>query len=306
MFLVMLLNALWASTFTIGKFALEFIPPILYVAVRMILAGVILLGYQYLFNRSQWKFNRQDLWAFFQISIYFMYFAFVTEFWALQDVTAAKACLLFNLSPFMTAIFAHFMLSEKITRRQLLGLVIGFIGFAPIIISQSGAEATAVHFGVFSVPEILLIASVIFSSYGWILIKRLIVLRKYSTVMVNGISMLIGGIASLITSLLIEGKPHYYIASVGHFGFSPAQYSFLMATIYMVLTILVAHIICFNLQSDLMRYYSVTFITFTGFTAPLFAAFFDWLFFGIIASTAFFITVAFVITGLYLYYQDEF
>jgi len=298
MFLVFVLYMLWASTFILGKIILEYMPPILFVATRMGIAGTLLLGYQYFFNRSQWRFEWKDIGLFAQISIFFMYIGFITEYWALQYVTAAKACLLFNLSPFVTALLAYFLLSDRLTRKQWLGLLIGFLGFVPIILQQTDLEIFTSHIGILSMPELFLLISVVTSCYGWILIKQLITQRSYSVVMVNGISMFGAGVLSLITSLAIEGKPQFYTLLNGD--------TWLIAAFYIALLILIAHVICFNLYSVLLRRYSVTFISFAGFTTPLFAAFFDWMVFGTVASGAFFTTMCLVAIGLYLFYQDEF
>lgn len=306
MFLVLLLYMLWASTFIIGKIILEFMPPILFVATRMGIAGVLLLGYQYFFNRSRWRFEWRDVGIFAQIAVFFMCIGFITEYWALQYVTAAKACLLFNLSPFVTALLAYFLLSDRLTKNQWLGLVIGFLGFVPIIVNQTSLESLSLNIGILSMPELFLLISVVTSCYGWILIKQLVIERSYSSVMVNGVTMLWAGVLSLVTSLIIEGKPHLYSIQAGEYGLSPYHYTLFVVSLYIALLILIAHVVCFNLYSVLLRRYSVTFIAFAGFTTPLFAALFDWMVFGIIASGAFFTTMILVMIGLYLFYQDEF
>lgn len=306
MFLVLVLYMLWASTFIIGKIILEYMPPILFVATRMGVAGMLLLGYQYFFNRSRWRFEWRDIGLFAQITFFFMYIAFIAEYWALQYVTAAKACLLFNLSPFVTALLAYFLLADRLTKKQWLGLMIGFLGFIPIILQQTGFESLSGHIGIFSMPELFLLISVATSCYGWILIKKLITERSYSSVMVNGITMLAAGVLSLITSLMIEGVPQFYAASGAAYGLSSSTYSLLVATGYIALLVLIAHVICFNLYSVLFRRYSVTFISFAGFTTPLFAALFDWMVFGTVAPGAFYVTIFLVSIGLYLFYQDEF
>lgn len=296
MILILVLYMLWASTFIIGKLILEYLPPLLFVATRMLFAGTLLLGYQYIFNPKKWRFDWEDIGRFAQISFFFMYLAFITEYWALQFVSAAKACLLFNLSPFVTALLASLLLSDRLTRKQWLGLFIGFFGFLPIMLQQTDLESITYHIGFFSLPELALLISVVTSCYGWILIKQLITERSYSVVMVNGISMLAAGILSLTTSLVIEGAPHVYAGPE----------SWLTGLGYVVLLIIIAHVICFNLYSSLLRHYSVTFISFAGFTTPLFAAFFDWAVFGSVVSGAFIITLGMVAIGLYLFYQDEF
>ena len=305
MFLVLLLYFLFASTFTIGKIAVEYAPPILFIAIRMSGAGLLLLGYQYFFNPRQWRYEWRDTAAFAQIAIFLLFIAFVAEFWALQYVTASKACLLYNLSPFVTALFAYMLLDEQLTRRQWLGLTIGFLGFIPILMSQGGLEQLTLHVSVLSMPELFLLISVVSSCYGWIIMKQLVTERSYSSIMVNGVAMACAGLLSFITSLLIEGRPHLYPASVSFYDMEPYQYAFFITILCTVSLILIANVVCFNLYSVLLKRYSATFISFAGFTTPLFAALFDWLVFREVAPMSFFVTVGFVWIGLALFYRDE-
>ncbi len=305
MVLILLLYMLFASTFTLGKIALEYISPILFIAIRMISAGILMLGYQYFFNHSRWRYQWRDAVAFVQLTVFLMFIPFVAEYWALQYVTASKACLLYNLSPFVTALFAYFLLAERLTRKQWFGLMIGFLGFIPILISQTDIELLTFHIGVISMPEIFLLISVISSCYGWIIMKQLVKERSYSSVMVNGVAMLWAGVLSLLTSLILEGKPHLYTVNRSFYGLSPYHYALLMTMLCTILLVLIGHVVCFNLYSVLLRRYSATFISFAGFVTPLFAALFDWIIFGQLAPVAFFITVGLVGCGLYTFYQDE-
>ncbi len=306
MLLILLLYVLFASTFTLGKISLEYVPPILFIAVRMSCGGLLLLGYQYFFNRSQWRYEWRDTIAFAQIAIFLMFIAFVTEFWALQYVTASKACLLYNLSPFVTALFAYFLLAESLTKKQWCALTIGFLGFIPIIVKQTYIESLTSHIGVVSMPELFLFISVVSSCYGWIIMKQLVKERSYSSIMVNGVAMLWAGVLAVCTSLIVEGKPHIYAAEMPLYDLSPYHYALLMAVFCTISLILIAQVVCFNLYSVLLKKYSVTFISFAGFTTPLFAALFDWIIFREVIPMAFLATVGFVGMGLYLFYQDEF
>ena len=305
MILVLLLYVLFASTFTLGKLALLYLPPIFFVAVRMLAGGVLLLGYLYWFNRSSWRFEKRDIGYFAQVSLFLMYIAFVAEFWAMQFVSAAKACLLYNLSPFVTALLAYFLLKDRLSKKQWVGLVIGFLGFIPIIISQPGLESLTPHWGAFSMPELFLLLSVMASCYGWIVMKLLVSERGYSPVMVNGVAMFWAGVFSLITSFAVEGKPVLLTASKGFYGLSPYEYSMAMAAFSVALIILISQVVCFNLYAYLLKTYSVVFIAFAGFTTPLFAALYDVVLFREVVPMAFFATVSLVAVGLYIFYQDE-
>ncbi len=305
MILVLLLYVLFASTFTLGKLALLYLPPIFLVAVRMLAGGCFLLVYTYWFKRPSWKFEMKDVGYFAQISLFLMYIAFVSEFWAMQFVSAAKACLLYNLSPFITALLMYILLKSSLTKKQWMGLIIGFLGFIPIILSQPGPESLTPHWGAFSMPELFLIISVIASCYGWIVMKLLVSEKRYAPVMVNGVAMLWAGVLSLITSFVVEGKPILFTASKGYYGLSPYDYSIGMTILIVVLIILISQVVCFNLYAHLLKTYSVVFISFAGFTTPLFAALYDAVLFKEVVPMAFFVTVSFVAVGLYIFYQDE-
>ena len=86
MILIFILYMLFASTFTLGKLVLAYANPIFFIGTRMIIAGSLLLGYQYFFNRNKWKFEPK-LWPLYlQIITFHVFIAYIFEFWALQYV----------------------------------------------------------------------------------------------------------------------------------------------------------------------------------------------------------------------------
>ncbi len=305
MILVFLLYFLFASTFTFGKAALTYIQPIMFIGVRMTCAGILLLCYQYFFNRSKWRFEKQDAVALGKVAVFLICISFTAEFWAMKYLSAAKTCLLYNLSPFITALLAYFLLSERLTRKQWFGLCIGILGFLPIILNQSQTEAITPHVWFLSMPELVLLVAVISACYGWITTKQLVVTRGYSTIMVNGIAMLAGGIVSICMALLLEDAPWILSAKNPAFGFTSYGYALAAVLCYTTFLIVVANIICFNLYSSLLRRYSTTFISFAGFITPLFAAFFDLIVFRQMVPISFVVTICLVAIGIYIFYQDE-
>lgn len=306
MWLVLLLNMLFASTFSIGKAALVYVSPFLLVSVRMLFAGAALLAYQYLFNRKYWFFNRSHIWLFLQYAIFAIFVAYICEFWALQYLSSAKACMIFGLTPFLTALIAYLFLSEKLTGRQWFGLVIGFLGFIPVIMTSDASETVVGSFGFLSVPEIVLFCAVLTASYGWIVMQQLVADHSYSTVMVNGVGMLAGGLLTSIVSLIFEGWPTIRIpAEAATWGVDAFWGSFGMFLLYTSLLILIANLICFNLYGVLLRRFSATLISFTGFTQPLFASLFGWLLLSEGITWHFMASVVIVTVGLYLFYKDE-
>ena len=308
MVLVILLYLFFASTFTLGKAALTYVSPLLFIGCRMILGGSILLSYLLYKNRLRVHIKAKDYSLFARIILFHIFLAYTLEFWALEHITSAKACLLYNLSPFITAIFAFFLYHERLSMRQLCGLIIGFLGFLPILIAQTPLEEMGKHIGFFSVYEIALIVSVASSAYGWIIMKKL-TQEGYSFIFVNSIGMLGGGVLAFITSLYIEGIPSLKIAPIVLHSIEPyvgtTGESLIVLSFYSILLVLIANIIGYNLYGYLLSRYSPTFLSFAGFMTPLFAALLGWIFLGEAVSWHFFATMVCIVIGLYLFYDKH-
>lgn len=311
MMLIVLLYMLFASTFILAKAVLFFIKPLLFIGLRMSLAGSILLAYYGLRHGISIKKGSVKLLA--QIILFHIFIAYVFEFWALQYTSSAKTALIYNLSPFITALLAALLTSELITPKKWIGLLIGFLGLIPWLLSSSGCEDIFGTFASISLPEIALLIAVTSAAYGWLVVTKLMKEFNYAPVLINGIGMAGGGILALVSSFIFEGWPTILYRSAGQIcnpwvisqvGIHGSALVYLAG--YTALLILIANIICYNLYGYLLCYYSATFISFAGFMCPLFAAFFGWLFLGETISIYFILTFILILIGLYIFYQDEF
>lgn len=315
MFLVFFLYILLASTFTLVKAVLDYVNPILFVGIRMTISGTLLLGYQYFFNNKNWRLEKKDWPLFVQIIVFHIFFSYILEILGLQWVTAAKACLLYNLTPFITALFSYFLISHRLTLKQIMGLAIGFAGFLPVLMASAPLEEVTKRFAFLSLPELSVIIAVISGSYGWLVMRKLITDQKYSPIMINGVGMLGGGILAFVTSVIWEGWPIIkpMVVPVQTTGLSayllgmtgPVGASIIMLSIYTFLLIIIANVIFYNLYGMLLVQYSPTLLSFAGMTTPLFAALFGWLLLNETITWHFFLTTVIVTFGLYLFYQDE-
>jgi drug/metabolite transporter (DMT)-like permease len=308
MILVIIMYFLFASTFTIGKAALAYVSPFLFTGIRMTLGGSILLGYAYKNAKRRWFFDGDDYALFARIIIFHIFCAYTLEFWALEYVTSAKACLLYSLSPFITAVFSYFLFSEQLSIRQVCGLTIGFLGFIPILIAQTPIEEMTQHIGFLSCYEIALILSVIASAYGWMIMKKL-VNKGYSFIVVNGVGMTGGGILAFLFSIAIEGFPvlkntPVVISSVAQY-YGVFTENILMLGIYSLTIVIIANIIGYNLYAYLLSRYSATFLSFAGFVTPLFTAVLGWVFLDEEVTWHFFATMIIIVYGLYLFHGKK-
>lgn len=311
MFSVLLLYMLFASTFTLLKATLAYTTPIFLVSIRMFFGGMLLLVYQYAIKRDL-SLKRNDIGLMAQISFFQYYAAFVLEAWSLQWVTSYKACLFFNLSPFITALISFLFLGEFLTIKKIIGLTIGFIGLLPILMAPDMQQQAGSLLWL-SFPEIALLGSVFCASYGWIILKQA-QQRGYHTVMINAYTMTAAGIAALLTSFMFESiipvikVPEVCYATTlpwlcGVFG--PEGAGIMLFIGYTFALIIIANIIAFNLYGYLISIYSTTFISFAGFITPVFAAVLGWFFLGEHVEWQFMISMVIICAGLLLFYQEE-
>lgn len=317
MLLVMILYMLLASTFIIGKAAIVYSQPIFLIGLRMLFGGMLLLGYIYFFNKKRWIFNKKDIWLFVQIAFFHIYLSFILEFWSYKYVTASKISFMYNLSPFITVLFAYLFFGERMNMRKWTGLIIGFLGSLPVLMAEApAAELQAGSFYFISVPEIALLISATSGVYGWIILKELVVHRGYSPVLVNGVGMFFGGVAALITSFGFEGKPllkcpGYSMDTVAQSQswlgslFCISWPNVFLVSLYIVLLIVIANVIFYNFYGLLLKKYTPTFLSLAGLLCPLFVALLGWVFLGETVTWHFFVSLAVVLLGAYIFYQDE-
>ncbi|MGE4168036.1 MAG: DMT family transporter [Candidatus Babeliales bacterium] len=292
MFQIVMLYALFASTFSLGKALLSFAQPIFLVGIRMSIAGFILLAYQYFSQSASFRFERKHLSMYVQAILFTCYIPYILRFWGLQYMSSSKASLIYTLGPFITYALGYFLSKEEVTFKKMVGLIIGFFGLMPVLINPTPSEDLMGGIGFFSWAELSIVLSISSLSYGWIVVRKFIKDYNYEPAMINGISMFIGGVLALATSLIYEPQTEII---------DPLRFTLILGII-----IIVSNLICHNLYGSLLKRYSPTFVSFASFLTPLFAAFYGWVFLHEKISWDFLLSALAVFVGLAIFYQDEF
>lgn len=276
--------------------------------------GILLLGYQYFFNRTEWRFSRKDLFWFFQIMVFHVYFSYVGEFVGLaHGISSSKSSLFFNLSPFFTALLGYAMSLETMTRKKWLGLAIGIMGFLPILLLQPSQLENTASWWRISFGEIMLLGAVFSSAYAWLIMKRFVHADTYSPIMINGIAMTGGGLMALVTAFFAERAPFFTftvpmndnLGSLLLTWMSNESAAIVLFSLYFVLLILITNVIFYNAYGYLLRRYSATFLSLVGVTTPLFTAVWGWLLLGEVIGLGFVLSMTLTALGLFIFYQEE-
>ena len=288
MILIFIVYLLFASTFTLSKTVLFYCAPLFFIGVRMVTAGLLLLGYGKI-TKKNIPIAYKDYPLVGAIIFFHIFLAYVLEFIALTNLPSAMVCLWYNLSPFFTALFSYGFYRKTISKKQLLGIFVGFSAFMPIILPELLVTTSNPFY------NFLLLVAVASSAYGWLIMKELIQ-KGYSYVLINGLGMFGGGLLALIYSLLFEKRPLII---------EPIIPSVFSITFYGLLLIIIANIICYNLYGHLLSRYSPVLLSFAGLLTPLFAALFGSIFLGEIVKQEFFITLFILLFGLYIFSDEK-
>lgn len=293
LFLPFMMFAMFASIFSVGKLAMVESGPHFLTAFRMIIASLIMLPVCLFNKKYHFKIRKQHLLPLASLSIFNIFFTNALEFWGLQFLTAAKTCLIYSLSPFITALVAYLFLNERMTKKKWLGLIVGFIGFIPILIYQSAGELELKHLGFFSWAELTVIGAATSAVIGWVTLKGLVEKEHMPTLLANTISMFFGGLIALATSFYLEDWNPTPIKSLPIF----LKWGSIL--------LIVSNLICYNMYGYLLKRFSATFISLCGFSSPLFASLYGWFLLDEAVGLPFFLSCGIIFLGVYFFYQEE-
>lgn len=291
MFFLFFTHFLIASTYSIIKLALEQTTPYVLVTVRLLLGGGILLLLHPLSEiRSYWRdpyFRKTTLNLVFTLA----YIPYMCEYWSMVAVSSIKACLLYNLAPFITAIIAHFVINSHITNRQWIAIIIGCIGSIPILIQDNDSFLLGMT-QKFSLAELIILIAVIVNAYGWIIVEQAQQKRGFPPLLLNGIAMFGGGVVAAIHTYWVSNNSLPIIGS---------------ASLFLIYTtaLTVASTMGSLLYSHMLKRYSATFVSLTALSTPVFGALFSYFLLHESLTPSFFMTMIIVSAGLILFYTDE-
>ncbi len=287
--------AVWSTVFSFGKAVLGYAPPLFLTASRMLLGGLLLLGFLALSKPRLLQLQKKQWISIIFLAIFSIYLTNILEFWGLQYLSAAKTCFIYSLSPFFAALFSYFHFKERMNLRKWIGMGIGFLGFIPVIMTQTGSEDLFHIGGFFTLPTLAIMGAALFSVYGWVLLRLTVKDQEISPVMANGGSMLIGGLFALVHSFFVDAWHPIPVAS-------PHVPSFLQNVFFMTL---LYNVVCYNLYGLMLKRFTATFLSFVGLLSPIFASLSGWLFLDEPISWVIFLSTAIVSVGLGIVYYAE-
>ncbi len=297
-----------ASGISVNKILLYSLEPELLVAVRMLVAGFLLLILSLVFSR-QWSAVYKQFHWFVLIAFFTSFFPPNLKAYALAHMPSAKMAYFGTLDPFVAALYSCFIYKERLSARKWLGIFIGFIGMLILISSASPLEEQLRAFWVLSYPEIAAFFAIVLSRFGWILAQDQLKKGRTTPMQLNGVTMSIAGIVSLFAAWLGDKMVISSFSSVPLAFLKEPPLAYLSSQSqlvgFLVYTVFIGNMLGLTLYAYALKWYSITFIALSGFTIPLLVAFFGWFFLQEPLSSTFFISCIVTFIGLSIFFFDE-
>ncbi|QHO72581.1 EamA family transporter [Bradyrhizobium sp. CCBAU 051011] len=177
---------LWSFAFVAGKIGVTDCPPLILLAVRFSLAGILILGISAL-RREEWNLSWRDAAVFAVLGVANNALYLGLGYTGLQTVSAGLGSLIVSANPVFIAILAALFLGEALTWRKVTGLVLGMAGVAFIVWHRMSVGTDDWHGILFTLASLASIVA------GTILFK--VLAPKGSLWIGNGIQNIAGGLA---------------------------------------------------------------------------------------------------------------
>lgn len=175
---------LWSYAFVAGKIGVTHCPPLILLAARFSLAGILILGATMV--RGDWSLSWRDVLIYAVLGIANNALYLGLGYTGLQSVSAGLGGLIVSANPVFTAALAALLLGEGMTWRKASGLLLGIIGVMLIVWHRLSIGTDSLHGILFTLASLASIVA------GTILFKLLA--PKGSLWIGNGVQNLAAGI----------------------------------------------------------------------------------------------------------------
>ena len=195
------LSVVWGLSFPAISVGLDFVPPLLFAAFRYDVAAVILLGYAFVsMDTDAWLPNEPENLVAVVGGGVFLVAGNGLLFIGQQTVPSGVAAILQALVPIATALWAVFLLGERLSALGTVGAVVGFLGIA-LVVQPDPSNLLAGD----TVGRLIIVGQVVSVALGGVIIQR--AGPTIGRVPLTGWAMLVGSVLLHIFSVGVGEVP---------------------------------------------------------------------------------------------------
>jgi drug/metabolite transporter (DMT)-like permease len=212
--LLILANMIWGGNFVIGRIGVDYYPPLLFSLFRWLIAFLLLTPFMVKPLKKDWKILWQHKAVLLLLAVTGVAGYNTIIYFALQFTTSINASVVNSTTPLFIAIFAIFILKEKLSFHQIAGIILSVLGIS-FIISRGSIDAF-LSWSINAGDLFVLTAVLLWAMYSVIGKKYSGVLPGPSTFYVTSfLGILILAPLSLIEYRLSGVEPAFSIFSIG-------------------------------------------------------------------------------------------
>jgi drug/metabolite transporter (DMT)-like permease len=129
---IILAMIFWSLSFIWTKIAIETFHPVTLVTLRLIIASILLFAYSKATKKFQFV-RKEDLKWFVLLAFFEPYLYYMGETYGLTMLSPTLVAVIIATIPLFAPIVAFVLLKEKISRMNILGIIISLLGVMLVI-----------------------------------------------------------------------------------------------------------------------------------------------------------------------------
>jgi drug/metabolite transporter (DMT)-like permease len=175
------------------------VPPFEALALRLLAAGVLLLGMA-LVQKRHWPTDGGEWNAILILTLTIMALPYGLLFWAEQYVTSSMSAVLYSASPLAVSLITPAMMHRKVPRRAVYAMVMAFGGILILFYKNPSTNRMVILGGA------AVLASMLLTSWSIVYAKQR--LHDVDSVVATGLQSLLGSIVLLWATWALEAHRH--------------------------------------------------------------------------------------------------
>ena len=248
--------ALWGSAFPFVKIGYRLLgissqaieSQILFAGTRFTLAGILTIIIGSVISKKILIPAKESWGNIIVLSLFQTILQYVFFYIGLSNTSGVKASIIEGMNVFVALLAASFIYHmEKLTKRKVLGCMIGFIGVVLVNVTKGGFDTNFKLMG-----EGFIILSIIAYAFSSVMLK--VYSKKENAILLSGYQFVIGGSVMMLIGFIMGGKIENYNSE--------------SITILIYLSFVSA--IAYALWAVLLKYNTVSKVAVYGFMTPVF------------------------------------
>jgi drug/metabolite transporter (DMT)-like permease len=197
----------WGSTFLAIRIGVREVPPLLFAAMRFLVAGLVLYGW--MVARGERSLNRRQWMSVLLLALLIFVIDYGLLFWAEQRIPSGIAAVMMATIPVFIALSEIlFLRTQRLTVRLALALLVGIAGVAVLMSHSLNLGGTPID----RVGAVALIIGSLSWSIASVLTRKLPL--PTSKIMSSGAQMLAGGVLLTLTAAALGEFRNFHPSTV--------------------------------------------------------------------------------------------